>query len=113
GGNPLVKGSGYHLLAAFMNEPYLRGKSYKAFMDKLHGRPTSESESNVLATYALANFLYAFVVVGVILLIVTKFLAHLQIGGTTIILAVALAAYLVTRTVKRFKAISVAYERSV
>jgi len=26
GGNPLVKGNGYHLLAAFMDEPYLRAK---------------------------------------------------------------------------------------
>ena len=90
GGNPLVKGSGYYLLAAFMNEPHLRAKSYKAFMDKLRGGASTESESNVLATYALANFVYAFVVVVIIVLIVTKFLAHLQIGGATLILALVL-----------------------
>ena len=113
GGNPLVKGNGYHLLAAFMDEPYLRGKSYRAFWDKLRGGASSEADSNVLATYALANFVYAFLVIGVILVIVTRFLAQLQIGGTTLIVAAALAIYLGNRTVQRFRAISTAYDRSV
>ena len=113
GGNPLVKGNGYHLLAAFMNEPHLRGKSYKAFMTKLRGGSATEADSNVLVTYALANFLYAFLVVTVIVLIVTKFLAHLQIGGATIILALVLVGYLLVRTAQRFSKISTAYERSV
>jgi putative peptide zinc metalloprotease protein len=113
GGNPLVKGNGYHLLAAFMDEPYLRGKSYRAFLDKLRGGGSSEADSNVLATYALANFAYAFVIVAVILMIVTRFLAQLQVGGATIIIALALAGYLVSRTIKRFSVISTAYERSV
>jgi putative peptide zinc metalloprotease protein len=113
GGNPLVKGNGYHLLAAFMNEPYLRAKSYKAFMAKVRGGPASEAESNVLATYALANFLYAFLVVAVIVVIVAKFLAQLQIGGATIIVALALGGWLLVRTAQRFRRISTAYERSV
>src|SRR6185369_4900873 len=113
GGNPLVKGNGYHLLAAFMNEPYLRGKSYRAFIDKIRGGASSESDSNVLATYALANFVYAFFIVAIIVMIVTRFLAQTQIGGTTIIVALVLAGYLVNRTVVRFQAISVAYDRSV
>ena len=81
GGNPLVKGNGYHLLAAFMNEPHLRGKSYKAFMSKLRGGSASEGDSSVLVTYALANFLYAFLVVAVIVMIVTKFLVHCRSAG--------------------------------
>ena len=113
GGNPLVKGNGYHLLAAFMNEPHLRGKSYRAFLDKLRGGASSESDSNVLATYALANFTYAFFIVMVIVMIVTRFLAQLQIGGATIIIALALGAYLTTRMLRRFQAISTAYDRSV
>ncbi len=113
GGNPLVKGNGYHLLAAFMNEPYLRGKSYRAFLDKLRGGASSESDSNVLATYALANFVYAFFIVAVIVMITTRFLAQLQIGGATVIVALVLAGYLLNRTAVRFKAISTAYDRSV
>ena len=112
-GNPLVKGNGYHLLAAFMDEPYLRGKSYKAFMSKLRGGSASEADSSVLVTYALLNFLYSFFVVAVILMIVTKFVAHLQIGGATIIVVLVLAGYLLRRTVQRFGRISTAYEESV
>ena len=112
-GNPLVKGNGYHLLAAFMNEPYLRGKSYKAFMSKLRGGSATEADSSVLVTYALANFLYAFLVVAVILMIVAKFLAHLHIGGATIIVVLVLAGYLLRRTAQRFGRISTAYEQSV
>jgi len=113
GGNPLVKGNGYYLLSAFMNEPYLRGKSYKAFMSKLRGGSASEAESSVLVAYALANFLYAFLVVVVIVIIVTRFLAHLQIGGAAIILALVLGGYLLMRTAQRFSKISRAYEHSV
>ena len=112
-GNPLVKGNGYHLLAAFMDEPYLRGKSYKAFMSKLRGGSASEADSSVLVTYALLNFLYSFFVVAVILMIVTKFVADLQIGGATIIVVLVLAGYLLRRTVQRFGRISTAYEQSV
>ncbi|HSW05271.1 HlyD family secretion protein [Aquabacterium sp.] len=113
GGNPLVKGNAYHLLAAFMNEPYLRGKSYRAFMEKFRGGAAPVVDSNVLAGYALASFVYAYFVVLVIILIVGKFLVSLQLGGATIIVCFVLGAYLTVRTVKRFKMISTAYERSV
>ena len=113
GGNPLVKGNGYHLLAAFMNEPRLRGKAYKAFMAKLRGGTAPEADSGVLVAYALANFLYAFLLVVIIVMIVTKFVAHLQIGGATIIVVLVLAGYLLRRTAQRFGRISTAYEQSV
>ena len=61
-------------------------------MAKLRGGSAPEAESNVLVTYALSNFLYAFVLVAIIVIIVTKFVAHLQIGGATIILALVLGA---------------------
>ena len=48
----------------------------------------------MLATYALANFPYAFLIVTVIVMIVTRFLAQLRIGGATIIIALVLAGYL-------------------
>ena len=111
--NPLVKGNGYHLLAAFMNEPRLRAKSYKAFMSRLRGGTAPEAESNVLVAYALANFLYALLLVVIIVMIVSKFVVHLQIGGATIIVVLVLAGYLLRRTAQRFAKISTAYERSV
>jgi putative peptide zinc metalloprotease protein len=111
--NPLVKGNGYHLLAAFMNEPRLRAKSYKAFMSRLRGGTAPEAESNVLVAYALANFAYAFLLVVIIVMIVTRFVADLHIGGATIIVVLVLAGYLLRRTVQRFRKISTAYDRSV
>jgi putative peptide zinc metalloprotease protein len=82
-------------------------------MSKLRGGSASEADSAVLLTYALANFLYAFVVVTVIVMIVGKFLVNLQIGGATIIVLLVLFGYLLVRTVQRFSRISTAYERSV
>jgi putative peptide zinc metalloprotease protein len=113
GGNPLVKGNGYFLLAAFMNEPYLRGKAYKAFWEKMRGGPSTEADSDVLAAYALANFAYAFAIIVVLVMIVTRFFAGLHVGGTTIIVGVVLAGYLLARIVTRFRKISTAYDRSV
>lgn len=114
GGNPLVKGNSYHLLAAFMNEPYLRGKSYKAFMDRFKGGATTESGQNLLATYALASFVYAYLVVMLIVAIVGHFMIYeLRLGGAAVIVAVVLGIYLTMRTVRRFQTIGRAYERSV
>ncbi|MFO1270176.1 MAG: efflux RND transporter periplasmic adaptor subunit [Rubrivivax sp.] len=114
GGNPLVKGNSYHLLAAFMNEPYLRGKAYKAFMDRITGGATTESGQNLLATYALASFVYAYVVVLLIVAIVGNFLIYeMRLGGASLIVVAALGIYLTMRTVRRAQMISRAYERSV
>ena len=114
GGNPLVKGNNYHLLCAYMDEPYLRGKAYRAFMDKVHGNATTESNQALLATYALASFVYAYFVVLLIVLIVGHFLIiELRLGGGALILIVALGAYLTVRTYKRFQMIGNAYERSM
>lgn len=114
GGNPLVKGNGYHLLAAFMDEPYLRGKSYKAFMDRWRGGASTEASSLLLSNYALASFIYAYVVVVLIALVVSHFLIfEMHIGGAGIIIAVALGIYLTVRTIDRFKMIGKAYDRSV
>lgn len=114
GGNPLVKGNTYHLLAAFTNEPYLRGKSYKAFMDRVRGGASTEANETLLATYALASFVYAYVVVLLIIGIVGNFLIYeLRLGGAGLIVVVVLGGYLTVRTVRRFQMISAAYERSM
>ena len=114
GGNPLVKGNSYHLLCAFVDEPYLRGKAYKAFMDKVHGNASTESHQSLLATYALASFVYAYLVVLLIVVIVGHFLIYeLRLGGGALILVVALGLYLTVRTYRRFKMISRAYDRSL
>jgi len=111
--NPLVKSSGYHLLAAFVNEPHLRGKSYKAFMNKVTGSVFKESDNNLLSAYALAAFAYSFVLIVIVMLLVGVYLQQIQLGATSIIIAGALGIYLFRRTVNRFRKIAEAYERSV
>ncbi|MBZ8143216.1 secretion protein HlyD, partial [Rubrivivax gelatinosus] len=74
GGNPLVKGNGYHLLAAFVDEPQLRGKAYRAFLDRVRGGASTERGQALLATFALASFIYAYLVVLLIVYVSGHFL---------------------------------------
>ena len=114
GGNPLVKGNAYHLLAAFTNEPQLRGRSYKAFMDVIRGTGRAgDSGREILAAYALASFIYAYIVVLLIVLVAGHFLIYeLRIGGVGLAAVLALGVYLGVRTTARFKSITQAYERN-
>ncbi len=111
--NPLVKGSAYHLLSGFTNEPHLRGKAYKALLNKWHGTVYRQADSNLLAAYALATFIFMFVVILVAMLLLGIWLRQLELGGTAIILVSVLGIYLFSRTWTRFNEIELAYERSV
>lgn len=98
-GNPLLKGSGYQLLCAFLNETKLRGKAFRALWDKLSGGTSyKRSQSNLLAVYGLATFLFMFVVIALILMLLGGWLHGLQIGGIGIVIIVALGLYLLRRT---------------
>lgn len=112
-GNPLFKGSGYHLLSAFMNEPHLRGKSYKALLSRIKGQEFKEADNMLLVSYALASTLFSFIVILVVVLLVGSYLKKMLLGGTALILAGLLGAYLLRRTLIRFKKIEEAYNRSV
>ncbi len=112
-GNPLVKGSGYHLLSAFINEPHLRGKSFRVLMNKLSGKVYKEADNNLLVTYALATFTFGFVLVLMIVLMVGTYLQQMQLGGTGIIIAALLGGYLVRANFRRFSLIGEAYERTL
>jgi len=113
GGNPLVKGNGYHLLAAFVDEPQLRGKAYRAFLDRLRGGASTERGQMLLTTFALASFVYAYLVVLLIVYVSGHFLLkEMRLGGAALIVVVALGVFLAMRTTNRFKMITRAYERS-
>ena len=110
--NPLVKSSAYHLLAAFTNEPHLRGKSYRAFLNKWTGKSFQQSDSNLLAAYALATFVFMFVVIVVAMVLLGMWLKGLQLGGAAIVAVLALGLFLLARTWSRFQKIELAYQRS-
>ncbi len=109
--NPLIKNSGYHLLSAFLNEPYLKGKSYKALLNKLKGNVYKESDNNILIAYALASAVFMVIFIAVVLLIVGHIL-KMQLGGAGILLTMIIGFFLIQRLVSKFRKIGQAYERS-
>jgi putative peptide zinc metalloprotease protein len=109
--NPLVKSNGYHLVAAYLDEPHLRGKAYKALMTKLRGDVYKESDSNILAAYALASTLFMVLFFLIILFLVGGFL-KLHLGGAGIFIAFAIAGYVFYRMFRKFQQIGHAYDRA-
>jgi putative peptide zinc metalloprotease protein len=111
--NPLTKSGGYHLLAAFTNEPHLRGKAYKTLVNKLRGGTFKEADEVLLATYAIvtAGFMFALCIAAAVLL--GTALSQIQLGGTAIILAVVVGLALVRRTIRYLGKVEAAYERSL
>lgn len=111
--NPLLKSDGYHLLSAFMNEPFLRGKSYQALLNKLYGVSYKEADSSLLMTYALAILVFLFLLIIGVVLFVGAYLQQIQLGGSSIILITLLGIYLFRLLLNQFRRINAAYERSV
>lgn len=110
--NPLVKSNGYHLIAAFLNEPHLMGKSYKALINKFRGKVYQKADNDVLVAYALASILFMVVTYVVILLILGRYL-KIHLGGASVFLIVFLGLFFLVRTIKKFKKIGQLYERSI
>ncbi|MES9990547.1 MAG: efflux RND transporter periplasmic adaptor subunit [Candidatus Thiodiazotropha sp.] len=109
--NPLVKSNGYHLVAAYLDEPHLRGKAYKALMTKIRGDVYKESNSNIMAAYALASTVFMILVIGIILILVGSFL-KLSLGGTGIVIALGIAGYVFYKMIKKFQQIGQMYDRA-
>lgn len=111
--NPLIKSGGYHLLAAFANEPHLRGKSYRTLLHKLRGGTFREAEEMLLATYALASLAFVLALAGGAVLVVGSALHEVQLGGGAIAVAVLVGGLLLWRMVRHLAKVEAAYERSV
>jgi putative peptide zinc metalloprotease protein len=113
-GNPLMKGSAYFLIAAYLNEPHLRGKAYKALMNKMRAGVYQQSDSTVLSIYALLFITYAFALVAFVTWGLGQWLReHLALGGSAAILTVGLLAFLFWRNYVNLKKFGDAYERAV
>ena len=113
-GNPLMKGSAYFLLAAYLNEPHLRGKAYKALMNRLRAGVYQRSDQNILAIYALAFITYAFALVTFVTIGLGQWLVgHVNLGGSAIILTVGLLGFLFWRNYVNLRKFGDAYERAL
>ena len=110
--NPLIKSSGYQLIAAFINDPNLREKAFKALFNKFRGKVYKTTDNNVLVSYALVSSLYTLVMIAVMLYIFGSYL-NVQLGAASVMLIVLLALILSWSMFKKFKEIDEAYERSV
>jgi putative peptide zinc metalloprotease protein len=114
GGNPLVKGNAYHLLCAFLDVPNVRYRAYRALMDKVRGGASTEQNSSILSTYALASFIYAYAVVLMMTYSVTRLLlVDWNIGNAGIIVCVIIATFLTVRSIRRIQLQERSYSRSV
>ncbi len=110
--NPLIKSSGYSLLAAFINEPYLREKSFKALISKFRGNVYKAADNNMLVAYALVSVFYTLLIAVAMLYIFGSYL-QIELGATGVLVIGLIALVLLWRTIKNFVKIDEAYERSV
>ncbi len=113
-GNPLAKGSAYFLLCAYLNEPHLRGKAYKALMNKMKAGVYQSADSTVLALYALATVTYiVFIVLFMTFGLGQWLLGHLDLGGLALLLSAGFAGYLLWRNYVGLKKFGDTYERTM
>ncbi|MFO0752035.1 MAG: efflux RND transporter periplasmic adaptor subunit [Thermodesulfovibrionales bacterium] len=110
--NPLIKSSGYHLLAAALNEPALRGKSFLALVGRFRRTAYQKTDSTALAAYSLASSVF---VIATIILFVSLFGRYLKIhfGGAGVFLVALLVVVLLMRMIAKFKQAGEIYERTV
>lgn len=113
-GNPLAKGSAYFLLSAYLNEPHLRGKAYKALKNKLKAGVYQSADSTVLALYALATMSYlVFIILFLSFGLMQWLLGHLDLGGSALVVVGAFAGYLLYRNYVGLKKFGDTYERTM
>ncbi len=112
-GNPLAKGSAYFLLSAYLNERHLRGKSYKALMNKLRAGVYRSADSTVLALYALASMTYVILLVMFLTAGLNEWMMRdLGLGGTALFITAAFAGFLLWRNYVGLRKFGDTYERA-
>lgn len=110
--NPLVKGNGYHLVSTILNEPNLRKKAYAALLSKIKGNVHHQINQNMLAAYALASTVFMFLIFGIILFLVGRFL-KMQFGGAGLFITLLIAGVFIYKMVATFRKISKSHDRAI
>ena len=110
--NPLIKSNGYQWVATYVDEPFLKGKSYKALINKFKGNVYREADDNILVAYALASTVFMFLFFAVILIVIAH-IFKMQFGGAGVLLTGVIAFFLIKKMIAKLKQLSLAYERSV
>jgi hypothetical protein len=116
-GSPLVKTHGYHLLAAFLDEPRLRDKAFASWANKLTGKARDDKigSSNALALYGLVSLTYVLLLVLVTGWALARFLlGSVAPNGAAIGIGIGLAGvmvFMIWRSVAGLRAFAHAYKR--
>ena len=91
---PFYRGSGYYLMAEFLDEPNLRPKAFKALFNLWNRTRYQNSDPQILIAFALVSIAYSLIVVGLAFLLFGKrFAASLGPDGL-ILIAVLVCAFL-------------------
>ncbi|MFA4915462.1 MAG: efflux RND transporter periplasmic adaptor subunit [Syntrophales bacterium] len=110
--SPLIKSSGYHLLAAVLNEPQLRSKAALALVNKFRGNIYQKLDNNLLVAYALASSLYMVATFAVFIMMFGVYVKF-HFGGAGSFLIVLIIFLLILRLSKKVKQIGEIYERTI
>ncbi|NUO09621.1 MAG: efflux RND transporter periplasmic adaptor subunit [Candidatus Brocadia sp.] len=110
--NPLIKSSGYHLLAAVLNEPQMRAKAALAIANKLRGNVYQKLDNDILVAYALASSLFMITTFAIFIWLFGNYLKF-HLGGAGIFLVVLVILLLILRLTKKTKQIGDVFERSI
>jgi putative peptide zinc metalloprotease protein len=108
--SPLVKSSAYHLMSAYLDEPYMRRRSRQVLLGKLRGGSYAKVENDVLAAYSLASTAYVLLVVAMLLLLLGR-VFELHLGGVVFLPLAVIAVPVAWRMIGKFREIARSFER--
>lgn len=109
--NPLIKSNAYFLLCAYINEPFLRGKSSRTLLDRLSGRTYRQTDGDSLAAYAVASAAFVLIAIGVLLYALESFL-EFHLGGPGIVVLTLITIAFVWGLILKLKRLDQFYQRT-
>jgi putative peptide zinc metalloprotease protein len=108
--NPLIRDSAYHLIGAYLEEPYLRQRSRQIMLGKLRGSSYTKVDRDVVVAYSMASATYAFVLLGIVLLVLRR-VFELHLSTFIILPFVVIGVSVAWRMIGKFKELGRSHER--
>lgn len=107
---PFLRGSGYAMMAEYLEEPELREKAFLALLNKYKKNIYAKIDSTALAAYALVCSLFI-VALGVAVLLMLHTALRFEIGSESIAVVLALCGFIGYKVYVRFRQINESYEK--
>jgi putative peptide zinc metalloprotease protein len=94
-GNPLLKAHAYFIISAYLNEPHLRAKAFRAIWNWMRGNVYQAYDRKILAVYGMCTLLWIAIVTLVIAHMLTKYLYTEQnLSGSAIIVIIIFISWM-------------------